>query len=219
MSGQTTDIILLAQATTPAPSGADSTAQAAAAVGAAANQAAATATQGATGSTEAAPSFPPFDASTFGAQVFWLLICFAVLYIVVARAVLPRVGGILKMRREKIDGDLAEADRLRKETDKAIAAHEAALAAARTRAHGIAQETRDKTQAELNTKRAAVESELNERVQAAEISIQAAKSDALTKVDEIAADTAQALVTQLTGDVSPEAARAAVLQVVKGDAA
>jgi F-type H+-transporting ATPase subunit b len=182
---------------------------------AAANQAAATATQSATTEAVTPSGFPPFDASTFGAQILWLLICFGVLYVVVARAVVPRVGGIIQKRRATIDGDLAEADRLRQETDKAVADYEAALAAARAKANGIAQETRDANKATLDGKRAAVEADLSSKVSAAEASIGAAKTTALGHVEEIAVDTASALVERLIGAVSPDEARAAVASVVK----
>ena len=50
---------------------------------------------------------------------------------------------------------------------------------------------------------------------AAEAGIQSSKQEALGHVDEIAADTAAALVTRLTGSVTAEAARAAVASLVK----
>ena len=133
-----------------------------------------------------------------------------------SRVALPRIGGILTTRKDKVDGDLAEADKLRAQTDKAIADYEAALAAARSKAQGIAQETRDANRAEADAKRAGVEADLAKKVAAAEAAIQKAKTDALGNVDTIAAETAAALVRQLTGTVSADEARAAVASVVKG---
>jgi F-type H+-transporting ATPase subunit b len=219
MAGQPTNITLLAQApaadaSTAAPAAAATT-EAAPAAGAT-NPAAAAGTHTAVSAHEAPIGFPPFNVATFGAQILWLAICFGVLYVVVARAVQPRLTSILAARRDKIDGDLAEADRLRAATDKAIADYEAALAAARAKANGIAQQTRDANKADLDGKRAGVEAELAKKVGAAEAAIQRAKTEALGKVDEIAADTAGALVARLTGAVSPDEARAAVASVVKG---
>jgi F-type H+-transporting ATPase subunit b len=225
MAGQATDITLLAQATTTAAPAADaSTAapaaaaatEAASTTGAATPPAATAETHTAVGAHEAPVGFPPFNVATFGAQLLWLAICFGILYVVVARAVQPRLTSILAARRDKIDGDLAEADRLRAATDKAIADYEAALAAARAKANGIAQQTRDANKAELDGKRASVEADLAKKVGAAEAAILRAKTEALGKVDEIAADTAGALVARLTGAVSPDEARAAVASVVKG---
>jgi F-type H+-transporting ATPase subunit b len=208
--------MLLAQATTTAPGAANAAGQAATEAATAGAAAGATELHATQGVVEAPLGFPPFDTSTFASQILWLVICFGVLYLVVSRVALPRVGGILSARRDKIDGDLAEADRLRKATDKAIADYEAALAAARAKAHGIAEETRSSNKAGLDSKRAAVEAELSQKVNAAEASIQKAKTEALGKVDEIAADTAATLVGRLAGTVSADEARAAVASVIKG---
>ena len=50
----------------------------------------------------------------------------------------------------------------------------------------------------------------------AEAAIQASKTEALRSVDEIAADTAAALVTQITGEASRAEVQAAVAAVAKG---
>jgi len=240
MAGQTSDVMLLAQATTTAPAAAApaTTAapaaapamtaapamaaapakveQAVKAAGTDANAAGAATTHASVGSPEAPIGFPPFDASTFASQILWLVLSFGVLYWVISRVAIPRIGGIVTKRKDQIDGDLGAADTFRKQTDKAIADYEAALAAARAKANSIAEDTRSKAKAELDGKRAAVEADLAGKVSAAEASIQKAKTAALGNVDDIAADTAAALVSQLTGAVSADEAKAAVASVVKG---
>ena len=161
-------------------------------------------------------AFPPFDPSTFGSQILWLAITFAALYVLMSKVALPRIGDILEVRRDRIEGDLAEADRLRQKTDQAIADYEAALGEARQKAHGIAEANRDQIKAETEKSRAAVEADLQARVNAAEASIRATKDEALKNVDEIAAQTAVSVVTSVSGKVSIADARAAVKEVVKG---
>jgi F-type H+-transporting ATPase subunit b len=160
--------------------------------------------------------FPPFDATYFAGQLFWFAITFAILYWMISRVVVPRIGGILEQRRVRLEGDLKEADRLRQETDRAIAAYEAALAEARQRAHGIAEETRASIKADIEGKRAAVEADLGGTLAAAEQRIEATKSRALANVEEIAADTAAALVAALSETVTAAAARDAVKEAAKG---
>ena len=87
--------------------------------------------------------FPPFDPSTFGSQLLWLAIIFGALYVLMSRIGLPRVEGILAARKAAHDSDLAEAARLRAETEDAIAAFEKALAEAHAHA-----ETPDEASAE-----------------------------------------------------------------------
>jgi F-type H+-transporting ATPase subunit b len=154
--------------------------------------------------------FPPFDPATFPSQLLWLAITFGALYLLMSKIALPRIGSILENRKGIIDADLAAADASRQKTDAAIAAYEAALAAARSKAQGIANESREAIQADLAAKRSAVEADLSAKVSAAEARISATKTEALTHVDEIATETAQTVVTQLVGDVSTDSIRAAV---------
>lgn len=164
---------------------------------------------------EAPLTFPPFDSSTFASQILWFALTFAVLYVVMSRVALPQIGSIIDKRKARIDGDLKEAERLKGETDKAIAAYETALAEARKNAHAIAEETRTSIRADIDAKRKAVEEGLSKKVAEAEGRIGKNKLEALGRVSEIAADTTAALVSQLTGEANPADVQAAVAQAVK----
>jgi F-type H+-transporting ATPase subunit b len=170
------------------------------------------------GGGEAHSSFPPFDSSTFGSQLLWLAIAFGALYLLMSRVALPRIGEILEVRRDRIEGDLAEAERMRQKTDQALADYEQALAGARSKAQGIAEDTRNKMKAEQAEKRSEVEADLARKMADAEARIQATKAEALGNVDEIATDTVQALVQQLLGKVPVKTARDAVAKMIKGQA-
>jgi F-type H+-transporting ATPase subunit b len=150
-------------------------------------------------------SFPPFDRETFPSQLFWLVVCFVLLYLITARLVQPRVAGIMDSRKNRISGDLAEASRLKTEAEQAIAAYEKALADARTRAQTIASETRDRLQAEADRNRKSLEEQLNARLAEAEKQIAATKSAAMANVRGIATEAAAAIVTRLTGVAAPDA--------------
>jgi F-type H+-transporting ATPase subunit b len=150
-------------------------------------------------------AFPPFDRETFPSQLFWLVVCFVLLYLITARLVQPRVAGIMDSRKNRISGDLAEASRLKTEAEQAIAAYEKALADARTRAQTIASETRDRLQAEAERNRKSLEQQLNARLAEAEKTIAATKSAAMANVRGIATEAAAAIVTRLTGVAAPDA--------------
>lgn len=163
---------------------------------------------------EAAASdvFPPFDPSTFSTQLIWLAITFAFLYFMLSRVALPRIGGIIEARKARIEGDLKEAERLRQETDKAVAAYEAALAEARKNASKIAEDTRQAIRDDIDGKRKVVETDLSTRMSEADARIQASKATAMGSVEAIAAETAQALVAQLGGGATEAEALAAVAE-------
>ncbi|CUA94722.1 F0F1 ATP synthase subunit B [Pannonibacter indicus] len=151
--------------------------------------------------------FPPFDPTHFVSQLFWLFVTFLIFYWIMKNVALPRIAGILEDRHDRIAGDLSEAERLKRETDEAIAAYEQALSEARARARAIAQDTREKLKAETDARRATAEQGLAAKLAEADAHISSIKDKALAQVGEIASETSSALVEALIG-VAPAKAEA-----------
>lgn len=161
--------------------------------------------------------FPPFNPHTFASQLVWLAIAFVVLYVLMSRLALPRIGKILDDRDAAIKGDIAQAENMKAQSDAAVAAYEKALADARGRAQAIATETRDKQAAAAEVARKALEDKLNAKLAESEKTIATTKASAMSNVRGIAADAARAIVEQLTGKApDDEAVDAAVAGVLKG---
>jgi F-type H+-transporting ATPase subunit b len=150
----------------------------------------------AAGGHEAVP-FPPFNPEFFASQLFWLVICFGLFYVVLKRRAIPQIGGILETRQATIAGDLAAAEKLKAQSDEALAGYEQALAEARKQAHGIAEASRLDANAAADAKRAATEAALAGKLTEAEASIAAIKRQALDQVGAIAAETTEALIAVL----------------------
>ena len=142
---------------------------------------------------------PQLDFSTFPPQLIWLAIVFFCLYLVLSRLALPRIGGIIEQRRDRIASDLDEVARLKEESEKALAGYEAALAEAKAKAHAIAQETRDKLNAETDRQRAEVEATLANKTAEAEARISETRDAAMAQIKDVASDTTGAIVNQLIG--------------------
>src|SRR5215472_16782976 len=127
-------------------------------------------------------SFPPFDASTFPSQLVSLAIAFVALYIIVSRIELPRVGAVIDARQKKIEGDLAEAQKLKDESEAALKAYESDLAAARSKAQAIGAETRDKLNAASEAERKSLEEKLAQKLADAEKTIATTRTNAMSNV-------------------------------------
>jgi F-type H+-transporting ATPase subunit b len=161
--------------------------------------------------------FPPFQSEHFASQLFWLVLAFVVLYVLMAKVALPRIAGILAARQGAIESDFAAAQRLREESETALAAYEKSLADARNRAQAIANETRDKLAAESDANRKTLEARLNAKLAEAEQSIAATKTAAMANVRGVAVDTAGIIVERLIGQVpSAPTVEQAVDRVLKG---
>lgn len=172
-----------------------------------------------TSSTEAPgkPAFPPFQSETFASQLVSFAIAFVLLYLIVSRVALPRVGGIIAARLGAIEGDLAEAQRLKNESDAALKAYETELATARANAQAIGSEIRDKLNKQADEERKLLEDRLAGKLADAEKSIAATRETAMGNVRSIATDAAGAIVQRLSG-IAPDtkAVAAAVDATLKG---
>lgn len=171
---------------------------------------------GAPGGDAGGGAFPPFDQSTFASQLLWLAITFGIFYLLMSRVIVPRIGGILEHRRDRIAQDLDEANRLKEEADNAFAAYEQELAEARQKASAIAETAREKAKAAAAAERSSSEAELATKIADAEERIAAIKAKALGDVDAIAEETATGLVKHLLGGSVTKAEVAAAIRAASG---
>jgi F-type H+-transporting ATPase subunit b len=143
--------------------------------------------------------FPPFESEHFPSQLLWLTISFVLLYVLMSKIALPRIGAILEERNRLVSDDLAAAERLKEQSNAAHAAYEKALDDARNRAHTIASSTREQQAREAEALHKRLEAQLNERLAAADQSIAKSRSVAMGSVRTIAGETASAIVERLIG--------------------
>ncbi|HXW50224.1 MAG TPA: F0F1 ATP synthase subunit B' [Xanthobacteraceae bacterium] len=143
--------------------------------------------------------FPPFEAEHFPSQLVWLAISFLLLYVLMSRIALPRIGAILAERNRIVSDDLAAAERLKEQSNAAHVAYEKALADARARAQAIASSTREQQAREADDMHKRLEAQLHERLAAAEQSIAKTRASAMGNVTSIASETASAIVERLIG--------------------
>lgn len=160
-------------------------------------------------------AFPPFDARTFAGQLFWLAITFGALYWLMSRVALPRVGAILEERAATIARDLDGAAQMQAKAEETAQAYEKALAEARGNAQSIAQAAREAGARASDERRKTVEAELSAKLEQAEQTIAASKTQAMSNVRGLGSEVAIAIVSRLTGETpTPAEADAAVDQVL-----
>jgi F-type H+-transporting ATPase subunit b len=160
---------------------------------------------------------PQLDVSTFPSQVFWLVVTFAVLYVLMAKLALPRIEAAVEGRRTRIEGDLDRAGRMKTEAEAVIAAYEKALADARHQAQLTMKETTDRLHAAAAERQKAAATVIAERTRVAEARIATAKTAAMGNLRSLSIDVARAAAARLVGvEVDDARAGAAVDAVLKG---
>jgi F-type H+-transporting ATPase subunit b len=159
---------------------------------------------------------PQLNFNDFAPQLIWLAISFIALYFLMARLALPEIGKVLDDRKDRIQGDLAQAAKLRDATEAAIASYDQALAAAKARAQAIARKSREEMTAEIDKQRAEIDAQINSRMTDAETRITALKDGAVRHIGEIATDTAEALVARFLGKPAPKSELVSTVNEVLG---
>lgn len=159
---------------------------------------------------------PQLAAETFASQLIWLAITFVILYLIMSRVVIPRVGGILEDREARIRGDLDKAEELKADADKAMAEYESRLAEARASAQGIIGEMKAEMAAETEKRRQEIDAELSKRQAEAESRIAEQRASALASLDDVAKQATAAVLERLTGSADQDRVASAVGSVGEG---
>jgi F-type H+-transporting ATPase subunit b len=142
---------------------------------------------------------PQFDVAKWPGQMVWMLIIFGVMLFLFSKVFVPRVGGTISEREDRIAGDIGDARRLKAQADEQAAEAAAEMAQARAAAQKLAVDAKAKAMADSAAKEALEEARLAETFAKAEGRITEARDQAMSHVREIASDTAQAIVARLTG--------------------
>ena len=160
---------------------------------------------------------PQFDPSSFASQVFWLVVVFGILYMLMSRVALPRIGEVLEERSERIADDLDKAESLKRDTEQVIAAYESALEKARGEASAIMAKVAQDLAEQSAQREQAFNAELGDRIAAAETRISRARDQAAAEVRNIAAELATEVTAKLAGSAPAEASvSASIDQVMSG---
>ena len=165
----------------------------------------------------AKPGLPQLDATTFAGQLFWLVISLAALYLLLSRAALPKIQGVLADRAKRIKDDLDSAAQAKRDGEAAIAGYEKALVDARAKAVRSSDELRTTVQAEINAKNDQASKQLAADTAKAEARIGDMRKAAMAKVGDVARETVVDIVSKLTGEAAnANDVAAAVSDALKG---
>jgi F-type H+-transporting ATPase subunit b len=157
---------------------------------------------------------PQLDVATFPPQLVWLAISFVALYLLMAKLGLPRVRDVITARRDRVEGDLEKAQKMKAEAEAVIAAYERALAEARAEAQRTLKETTERLNAAAAQRQRQTAEKLAVETAAAEKRIAEAKAAALGGIREVAAEVASEAAMKLGGAVIDVSRAAAAVDTV-----
>jgi F-type H+-transporting ATPase subunit b len=159
---------------------------------------------------------PQLNFDTFPNQIFWLAVTLVVIYLVLSRVALPRIGGVLAERIGTITNDLAAAEEFKQKAVQAEKAYNDALATARGEAAKIVAAAKADIQKDLDVATAKADAEIAAKAVESEKKITEIKAGAIDAISEVANSTAKELVAALGGKADAKSITAAVTARLKG---
>lgn len=163
-----------------------------------------------------ASGMPQLDFSSWGNQIFWLLVTLIVIYFVLSRIALPRIAAVLAERQGTITNDIAAAEELKAKAVEAEEAYNKALADAKAEAANIVAAAKAEIQADLNAATEKADAEIAAKAAESEKAIAEIRAGALESIKDVANATTAELVTALGGAAEDADVAKAVDAQMKG---
>ncbi|MEB8387548.1 F0F1 ATP synthase subunit B' [Rhodobacteraceae bacterium KMM 6894] len=159
---------------------------------------------------------PQLCGEWMGNQVFWLVVTLVIIFFVLSRIALPRIGAVLAERQGSITNDIAAAEDLKSKAVSAEEAFKKAEADARTAAQAIISEAKAEIKADLDVAMAKADAEIAAKAAEGEKTISEIRKNALANVTEVAKSATKDIVAAMGGTADAKTVNAAVTARMKG---
>ena len=142
---------------------------------------------------------PQLNPEFWVSQIFWLIITFGILYVVLSKLILPKISANLEIRKLQIVENIEAAEKQREQSILNIAEYDKIVQHSKTEAKNYFKQAREKVLKDIGIKKEALDKEIDEEVNKAEIEIKTFRNNAPKKIKKIAEETSSDLLQQLIG--------------------
>jgi len=142
---------------------------------------------------------PQLNPDYWVSQVFWVMLIFGTLYVILWKAILPKINQNLENRKSQILTDLDEAQELKNQSEKKISEYNMILSKAKQDAKKILDETRKKINLDIENKNNQFNLEIDKEIENAEKEIKMLKLSSTKDINKISVETASEIVRKMVG--------------------
>ncbi len=142
---------------------------------------------------------PHLNPESYPSQLFWLSVTFILLYLLVARSILPRIHEVLEKRQHHLAQDLDRAEELSQDAEEARSSYEKLQADARSKAQQFIQESQNSVVAMQEKKFAELDADLNDKLAKARDNIARQQSELQAKLTPVAREVTAQVIDKIIG--------------------
>jgi len=142
---------------------------------------------------------PQLNPEFWISQIFWLTLTFGILYVVLAKFILPKISANLELRKSQIQENIEAAEKQRESSETKLEEYDNIVFKSKLEAQNIIKAAREKLIKEINSKKENLDKQIDKEIKKAESEIDILKKSAPEKINKIAIDTSSELVKKLIG--------------------
>ncbi|MAH02661.1 MAG: F0F1 ATP synthase subunit B [Candidatus Pelagibacter sp.] len=159
---------------------------------------------------------PQLNPDYWISQIFWVMLIFGTLYVILWKAILPKINENLENRKSQILTDLDEAQELKNQSEKKISEYNMILSKAKQDAKKILDGTRKKISLDIENKNNQFNLEINKEIENAEKEIKTLKLSSIKDINKISIETSSEIVRKMVGtEINSSSVSAAVEDISK----
>ena len=142
---------------------------------------------------------PQLNPDFWISQIFWLTLTFGILYIILAKLILPKISANLELRKSQIQENIEAAEKQRENSESKLKEYDEIILKSKLEAKNIFKDAREKALKDINAKKEILDKQVDGEVSNAENEIEKLKKIAPEKINKIAIETSTELVKKLIG--------------------
>ena len=155
---------------------------------------------------------PQLDPTYWSSQAFWLILIFAILYISISKFYLPKIKDNLDNRENKIKEDLENASKFKEQSEAKLKEYKIILENAKKEVVKIHFESKNILDKDINSKKIAIEKEIEKEISKATKEIIEFKKNSLSSIQKISENIASDIIENISGDKLNESSVKAVVE-------
>ena len=142
---------------------------------------------------------PQLNPEFWISQIFWLTLTFGILYVVLSKLILPKISSNLELRKSQIQENIEAAEKQRISSLSKLKEYDDIILKSKLEAKNIFKDAREKVIRDINSKKEALDKQIDVEIKKAEKEIDLLKKSAPEKINKIAIETSSELVKKLIG--------------------
>ena len=142
---------------------------------------------------------PQLNPDYWVSQIFWVILIFGILYVILWRAILPKINENLENRKSQILTDLDDAQKFEDQSKEKLSEYNQILNQAKQEAKKILDGTRKKINRDIESKKNQFNLEIKKEIEKAEKEIKTLQLSSIKNINKIAIETSSEIVRKILG--------------------